>query len=210
MHAYRPTACRPAVQKRTWNGGSPARRVAPRCAVGTSSTSRSLETYYANSLLPGVDPNAKAAVGHRSYWGGLLSGGTLNMLAGAPGAGKSSIALAMGLIIVAGGSLFGETLPPTDHIMVDEGFYAPPRLLVLETEDRKVNIDSMINQLIALGVPHTFDPDDQVSGWYRVSLIVKSASKYYIYHCRLLHSLALCLTGQGRKRGPEVGPGPVP
>lgn len=91
--------------------------------------------YHRNNLLLGGRDAAYASVRNETLFGGLLLMATVNLICGPSGGGKSIVAMAMVLTIVAGGRLLGHTYNPMLPIYFD-GMTLAPRILVYEAEKR--------------------------------------------------------------------------
>jgi hypothetical protein len=113
-------------------------------------------------MLDGVDPNA-AAGRSRSFHDGLLPGGTLTLVAGAPGAGKSTVALLMAVAPVIGATLFGKSHEPMPPVELN-GRLVPPRILIYESEGRLQNVNATVAAFLPHGEP-SINPAEQV--WCR-------------------------------------------
>ena len=127
------------------------------------------ESRSGNGVAPGADCESRVVLVRgdalrvkpiRWLWDGWLARGKLHMLAGAPGAGKSTIALTLAAVVTTGGRWPDGTKCTPGHVLVWSGEDDPadtllPRLLAAGGDPKRFHI---VSGTIDRDGPRQFDP----------------------------------------------------
>lgn len=93
-------------------------------------------------------------------WNGWLARGKLHIIAGAPGTGKTTLALRLAATITAGGHLPDGTRAEPGNVLIWSGEDDPadtllPRLLAMGADRKRIYF---VGNVLADGIPRPFDP----------------------------------------------------
>ncbi len=105
-------------------------------------------------------------------WNGWLAAGKLHVLAGAPGTGKTTLALALAAALTTGGRWPDGTRADTGDVLIWSGEDDPadtlvPRLLACGADRRRVHI---VDDVVERGERRSFDPAHDVEALRRAAL----------------------------------------
>lgn len=117
----------------------------------------------------------------RWLWRGWLARGKLHVLAGSPGTGKTTIALALAATITRGGSWPDGTMSPRGRVLIWSGEDDPADTLVPRLRAAGADLDRVlvVGDSLSEGEPRAFDPatdlpalEWQLRGFSDVSLLI--------------------------------------